>query len=341
MSYSLGLVYDERLFNHSVALASIENDVRLRSTYDHLDRYGSKYLHVPACEARDEDVLAVHSQFYLDQIEKHAYGVDPYAYDRDTYIMADSLPTAYLAAGGCMALADSIMTSKVERGFAVIRPPGHHAEAGQGMGFCILNNIAITAKYLQRKYGLTRILILDFDVHHGNGTESIFRDTNEILFVSVHQDKSFPFTGNATDWGEGEGEGYTINLPVPQQFGDKEYTYLMGKVLGAVVEQYMPQIILVSAGFDAHKDETVSKTLITTKWYANITRMLKHYAAEYCDGKLMYILEGGYNPLALEGCLLAAIDSLSVPSDGMPGVVYSERAAKVLDGHILHKKWTI
>ncbi|MGL1931910.1 MAG: histone deacetylase [Desulfotalea sp.] len=340
-SSRLGIVYDERLFFHSIDTFSRENADRLRNIYSCLDKSIQQNFRVPIRSATNEEILSVHSQFYLDQLEKHCQGDAPYSYDRDTYLMQDSLSTAYLASGGCLALADAIMAGDVDNGFAVVRPPGHHAEAGQGMGFCLINHIAVTAEYLRKKHGLSRILILDFDVHHGNGTDSIFKESSEVLFVSIHQEKLFPFTGLSSDCGEGEGEGYTINLPVPQQFGDHEYTYLMGKVLGAVVEQFMPQIILVSAGYDGHTEDNISKMLLSTEWYQNITRMLKYYAADCCDGKLLYVLEGGYNPDCLEHGVLSTIDALAQSKSGVPGVSHSERAAKVLDGHILHKKWTI
>lgn len=166
------------------------------------------------------------------------------------------------------------MSAEIDYGFALIRPPGHHAEPGRGMGFCVLNNAAITAEYLRCVYGLQRILILDYDVHHCNGTQAAFYETDEVLTLSIHQERLFPFSGQASEIGAGKGRGYTINLPVYQQFSDNEYSLLLGKVLGAVVEQYLPQIIIISAGFDGHAEDTISKIDLSTGWFRSISELL-------------------------------------------------------------------
>ena len=163
--------------------------------------------------------------------------------------MPATLDCAFLAAGGCLQMAEAVMSGVIDRGFALVRPPGHHAETGRGMGFCVLNNIAIVAARLRRAYGLRRILIFDFDVHHCNGTQEVFYNTADVLVCSFHQQDLFPFSGHPWEIGEGQGLGYTVNVPVFSQYGDAEYTFLAGRVLQSLVEQYMPQIILVSAGF--------------------------------------------------------------------------------------------
>jgi len=338
-----GILFDRRYYNHAVPLPSLENPNRIRSLYRTLegDRYADRLRIFRPREATTVDVEAVHSGFYLEQLREHATAADPYSYDQDTYLMEESLYTAILAAGGCLELADRIFAGDIDYGFALIRPPGHHAESGRGMGFCVLNNVAITAEYLRRVYGLHRILILDFDVHHGNGTQSIFYESEQVFFLSIHQEKLFPFTGQPHETGTGRGRGYTVNLPVHQQFGDPEYMYLMGKVLGAVVEQYLPQVILVSAGYDGHRDDAISRMLLSTSWYATMTELLKYLAHESCGDRLLFILEGGYNPSALEDSVLATVDSLTLPVGRRPGVIPSERAARILDTHPLHEFWTL
>jgi acetoin utilization deacetylase AcuC-like enzyme len=255
--------------------------------------------------------------------------------------MEHSLHIAELAAGGCLELADRLMAGEIDSGFALIRPPGHHAEPGRGMGFCIFNNVSITAQYLRRKYKLNRILIVDFDAHHGNGTQEVFFDTDEVLFLSLHQRGIFPFSGEMTEVGTGKGEGYTINIPVFPQFGDAEYTFLLGRILQSVVEQYLPQIILVSAGYDGHKDETISGTLLSTEWYGLITAMLKQYAHEACGNRLLMVLEGGYNPVSLEASVLATFESLLTPRQDKIGVFFSERANQLIKNHPLRNYWTL
>jgi acetoin utilization deacetylase AcuC-like enzyme len=338
-----GLLFDRRYYDHTIPLPSLENANRVRGLYHTLEGsgYAGQFQMYRPREASTADIEAVHSSFYHEQLREHVNTDNPYSYDRDTYLMEQSLYTASLAAGGCMELADRIVAGEIDSGFALIRPPGHHAEAGRGMGFCVFNNVAITAEYLRRVYGLQRILIIDFDVHHGNGTQSVFYDTEQVFFVSIHQDKLFPFTGSAHEIGSGRGQGYTINLPIHQQFADQEYMYLMGKVLGAVVEQYLPQIILVSAGYDGHRDDTISRTLLTTGWYAAITELLKYLAHEACDNRLLFVLEGGYNPVSLQESVLATVDSLLQPVGRRPGVVHSDRAARILDNHPLNTRWTV
>jgi len=282
-----------------------------------------------------------HSPFYVEQLREHTVKDDPYSYDRDTYLMEESLPTARLAAGGCFSLADQIMAEEIDYGFALIRPPGHHATGGRGMGFCIYNNIALTAEYLRQQYNLSRILILDFDIHHANGTQEIFYDTNEVLVCSIHQHGLFPFSGSPEETGSEAGKGYTINLPVHPQFGDPEYTYLLGRLLQAVVEQYLPQFILVSAGFDAHIDDTISGTTLSTEWYGQITHILRRHAADSCNNRLLYVMEGGYNAVALESSVLFTIGAMVKNNFDRPGIFSVPRAEKILHNHPLHSHWTL
>jgi len=340
---NLGLVFDNRYLHHAISKPSPENPDRLRSVYMHLRQklMGDCFTHIQPREATDAEVTAAHSPFYMEQLREHAIKEDPFSYDKDTYLMQDSLPTARLAAGGCFALADRIMEGDIDYGFGLIRPPGHHATPGRGMGFCIFNNIALTAEYLRKNYNLNRILILDFDVHHANGTQEIFYETDEVMVCSIHQKGLFPFSGEPEDIGTGKGKGYTINIPVHPQFGDSEYTYLLGRTLQGVVEQYLPQFILVSAGFDAHKDDSISDTELSSNWYATIAHIMRRHAAESCDNRLLFILEGGYNPVSLEKSILATIDALLSDNFIRPGILSTARADKIFTGHPMRQFWTI
>jgi acetoin utilization deacetylase AcuC-like enzyme len=208
------------------------------------------------------------------------------------------------------------------------------------MGFCVLNNVAVTAAWLRRVHGLNRILIFDFDVHHGNGTQEAFYGTSDVLVCSFHQNDLFPHSGAAGETGEGFGLGFTVNVPVYPQYGDGEYTFLTGRVLQALVEQYMPQIILVSAGFDGHKDDPISKTLLTTRWYAAVTAMLRRMAEETCDGRMLMILEGGYNPESLHESALAVLDALAEKNCRKVGILHSSRADALLGDHPAKQFWT-
>jgi len=339
----LGLVFDNRYLHHSISKLSSENPNRLRSLYMHLQQKltSDGFSHIQPREATDAELSVIHSPFYMEQLREHAIKTDPFSYDKDTYLMDDSLPTARLAAGGCFALADRIMAGDIHYGFGLIRPPGHHATSGRGMGFCIFNNIALTAEYLRTAHGLNRILILDFDVHHANGTQEIFYETNEVMVCSIHQKGLFPFSGEREEVGSGAGKGFTVNIPVHTQFGDNEYTYILGRTLQGIVEQYLPQFILVSAGFDAHKDETISGTELSSNWYGTIAHILRQHAADSCDNRLLFILEGGYNPISLEKSVCVTIDALLQDKFVRPGILPVPRADKLLDGHPMRNYWTI
>ena len=344
MSNKTGVVFDNRYFNHTIPAHSPENPERIRRIYQELggERYNGRYERVEPLEISTADILSVHSSLYLDQLREHSVNGNPYSYDRDTYLVDDSLFTARLATGGCLALADKIMSKELQDGFAFIRPPGHHAEGGRGMGFCILNNVALTAQYLLDVHNLKRILIIDYDVHHGNGTQEVFYESDQVMFISIHQKDIFPFTGAADEIGKEKGQGYNVNIPVFAQFGDIEYTYLVGRMLQSLVEQYMPQFILVSAGFDGHIEDNISGTMLSTNWYSQVTRMLSQYASEFCSGNILFVLEGGYNPFSLEEAALATFDALLDPtSKGKIGVMRSQRAEKLLVNHPINEYWTL
>jgi len=343
MNKKLGIIKDNRYFDHAIDRPSPENPDRISNLYLTLAQplYSEGVRSVSPREAYDDEVLAVHSRFYVDQIRTLALEGNSFAYDRDTYLMDKTLYTARLAAGGCMELADLIMSGEIDYGFALVRPPGHHAEPGRGMGFCVLNNVAITAAYLRKVYGLTRILIFDFDIHHGNGTQEIFYDSDQVLAVSFHQRNLFPFTGKVSEIGRDRGVGYNINVPVFSQFGDQEYTYLAGQVLGALAEQYLPQIILVSAGYDGHAEDTISDTLLTSKWFGSVTSMLKKAARDACDNRLLFVLEGGYNPLALEDSVLTTINTLMRKDIPCVGIPFSKRADLLISEHPFRTFWSL
>ncbi len=342
MNNRCGVLFDERYFHHVISQASPENPRRIRSLYTAIEKaYKDRLQFIQPREADLSDITPVHSSFYLEQVWEHSLKEDPFSYDKDTYLMENSFSTALLAAGGCLELADRVIGGNLDYGFALIRPPGHHAEPGRGMGFCILNNIAITAEHLLKRHDIQRILVIDFDIHHGNGTQEIFYESDQVLVVSLHQEGLFPFTGKTDEVGSEQGEGFTVNVPIYSQFGDQEYTFLFGRLLQSLTEQFMPQVILVSAGFDGHEDDTISSTLLTTQWYSSVTTMLRQYAHEICDDRLIFILEGGYNPASLEASVLATLDSLLAPDQPRIGVLHNARAHVILQNHPLREYWTL
>ncbi|MEJ2689214.1 MAG: histone deacetylase [Deltaproteobacteria bacterium] len=342
MNNKIGIIKDSRYFDHRIADKSLENPNRIKNLYLALGKpsYADALTYYRPREATTKEVQDVHSKFYIDQIRELALSTDPHAYDRDTYLMEETVYTAQLAAGGCLVLVDKIMTGEVDYGFALVRPPGHHAEPGRGMGFCVLNNAAITAAYLRRTYGLDRILIFDFDVHHGNGTQEAFYDSDRVLVASFHQKNLFPYSGGANEIGRDRGRGYNINVPVFPQFGNLEYTYLTGRLIGAIVEQYLPQIILLSAGYDGHAEDSISDILLTTPWFTSCARMLKQFARDACEKRILFILEGGYNPAVLEHSVLATLDGLMEKAFPVVGISPSERAERLLSSHPAHAFWS-
>jgi len=225
-------------------------------------------------------------------------------------LFRSSLTAAYLAASGALAGVDAIMNKEVDHVFCAVRPPGHHAEGGRAMGFCLFNNVAIAARYVQKKYGLTRVLIVDWDDHHGNGTQHSFENDPSILFFSTHQYPLYPGTGRATERGTGTGEGFTINVPMESGEGDDEYHAIFLKSLVPAADDFKPEFVIISAGFDAHKDDPLASMGLTESGYADLTDIVARIAKRHANGRILSSLEGGYNLQALAASVDAHISGL-------------------------------
>lgn len=245
----------------------------------------------------------------------------------DTYATAVSFELARLAVGSCLTAVDAIMTGNARNGFALVRPPGHHAEANQISGFCLYNNVAAAARYVQETYGVRRVLIVDFDVHHGNGTQDIFFQDESVLFVSTHlfmPRMFYPGTGGVGETGVGAGRGLTLNVPLSPYVGDVGYGRLFQEVIWPKASAFAPEFILVSAGYDAHWQDPLAMAGLSLKGYAHIARMLAEMAAEMCDGRLLFVLEGGYQIDALSYGILNTFyallgrDEIEDPLGAMP-----------------------
>jgi acetoin utilization deacetylase AcuC-like enzyme len=221
----------------------------------------------------------------------------------DVGISEKSYEIALLAAGGGLALADQIMQGKIQNGFGLVRPPGHHAEKELAMGFCIFNNIAILAKYLQKKHGLEKILILDWDVHHGNGTQHTFYEDPSVLYVSLHQYPFYPGTGASHEMGSGRGKGFTLNCPMPAGSGDKDYETAFLKKILPKVRDFKPEFVLISAGFDAHFADPLASINLSTEFYGWMTERMMEIAGKHSSGRIISLLEGGYNLDYLPHCI--------------------------------------
>jgi acetoin utilization deacetylase AcuC-like enzyme len=230
--------------------------------------------------------------------------------DPDTYVSPASFEVALLAAGGACQAVDVVMAGRAPRAFALVRPPGHHAEPARAMGFCLFNNIAIAATHARQQHGLERIAIVDWDVHHGNGTQAAFWTDPTVLFISLHQYPHYPGSGAADERGGGPGEGYTINIPLPARSGDDVYAAAFENIVLPALHTFAPQLLLVSAGFDAHEDDPLAWMALTTDGFIYMARALQRVADEYCDGKLVLVLEGGYNLTALGRSVVAVVRAL-------------------------------
>ena len=262
-------------------------------------------------------LTAVHPERYVDAIEEFCRRGGGMI-DADTLASSGSWDAALHAAGGASGLVDRLMEGAAPTGISVARPPGHHAEAARPMGFCLFNNIAVAARRALDAHGAQRVLIVDWDVHHGNGTEAIFQDSDAVLFASIHQRPLYPGTGAADDVGRGEGEGYSVNLPVPGGTGDAAFCSLVEHVIVPIARAFEPQLILVSAGFDAHSDDPLAGCVVTEDGFVTMARSLRSVAGQL-GVPVGAVLEGGYELGALARSVAATMEELAAP--GSPPAV--------------------
>jgi acetoin utilization deacetylase AcuC-like enzyme len=308
-----GIVRDDFYKRHINGYSHPECPERLEVIYEMLDQreINGLFKKIFPREATEEEITAVHAPSYYRTVSETALrrGITPL--DVDTSAGPDSFRAAKLAAGGFLSLLEIIQDGLLGNGFALVRPPGHHAEANRAMGFCIFNNVAIGALYLIKKFTLNKILIVDWDLHHGNGTQHSFYDNSQILYFSTHQYPFYPGTGNFGDVGEGKGKGFTINVPLQPGAGDEEYGMIFKKILIPIAREFSPDFILVSAGFDIHFDDPLGGMRVTPEGFASLTRMLMDCAQQICNGKLAMVLEGGYGLKGLRDSVQAVLLELS------------------------------
>src|SRR6202051_2281623 len=243
-------------------------------------------------EASIGELELCHDPAYVAEVKRSA-SMPRYDFDPDTHTSPESYQTALLAAGGVLTAVEAVMDGAADNAFAIVRPPGHHALPARAMGFCLFHNVAIAARYLIRRRGLKRVLVVDWDVHHGNGIQDIFYDSPEVLYFSTHQFPFYPGTGGLDEIGVGAGAGYTVNVPMPATFGGDEYLRAFDDLLAPVVRQYRPEFILVSSGFDAHFRDPLGGMRVTERGFAAFARRVKRMAAECCGGRMAVGVEGG------------------------------------------------
>jgi len=312
-----GLVYDPVYLEHDTGNHP-ENPQRVAAIISHLEESGVKKNHIllPPRPASVKELEMVHDPDYISRIKSVAERGGDWL-DPDTMMSPKSYKAALYAAGGLLIAVEAVMKEEVNSSFALVRPPGHHATRNQAMGFCIFNNVAIAAKFALANFNIDRVLIVDFDVHHGNGTQEAFYNNSKVLYFSTHQYPFYPGTGWVDEVGSGEGEGYTVNFPMAAGWGDEEYLRAFNEILIPVARRFQPQLILISAGFDPHWADTIAMMQVSITGFAQMVTVLNSLASELCREHLVFTLEGGYNLQVVASAVRATLDVLS----GNPQIV--------------------
>ncbi len=299
----VGYIYDDIFLLHEMPSGHPESAERLIAINNVLKQSDlrDKPLYIKPCKAALADILAVHTSSYVEEVIKFTGYYDP-----DTFISKNSVEAALFAAGAVIEAIEGCRTGIIERAFCAVRPPGHHAEANRAMGFCIFNNVAVGARYAQ-KSGYRKVFIIDFDVHHGNGTQHIFEEDDSVFYFSTHQYPHYPGTGSDSERGRGKGNGYTYNIPMLSGAGDKDFFAAYQDILPGLVNRFGPDIILVSAGYDLHVKDPLAGLRVTDEGIRNIVRGI---LSSKKNIPCIFSLEGGYNLTSLSGSVLITLEEL-------------------------------
>jgi len=308
---SVGFFYHPHYLNHVTGPGHPERPERLSHLVQHLLKrpLWNSLVHLQPQHARTEHLLLVHPERYVTEVARScSSGIT--ALDQDTRICRDSCDVALLAVGAVVEAAEHVMKGKLSSAFCAVRPPGHHAETAKAMGFCLFNNAAIAARYAQKHLGAGRVAIVDWDVHHGNGTQEIFYEDPTVLYISLHQYPFYPGTGAEEETGKGKGKGFTLNCPMKAGSGEEEYLKAFGERILPALDSFKADLLILSAGFDAHRDDPLAGMNLTEKSFARMTNLLMESARRNGGGKIVSVLEGGYDLEALAGSVEAHLEGL-------------------------------
>ena len=310
-----GVVTDRRYLKHFAGRSHPESPQRAEVMIEmaqSLTRPDLKFI-APR-DATYEEIATCHQPAYIATVERTAL-LDRFDFDPDTHSSRDTYQTALLSAGGVLSAVEGVIDGAIDNAFALVRPPGHHALPDRAMGFCFFNNVAIAAKWLIESRKLRRVMIVDWDVHHGNGVQDIFYESPEVLYVSTHQFPHYPGTGSIHEIGYGAGIGFNINAPMPAEFGDAEYIRVFDRLIMPIGRHFKPEFILVSCGFDGHYRDPLAQMRLSEAGFSAMTRRVKRLAAECCNSRVVAVLEGGYDLSAIAESGRAVIDELGREAD--------------------------
>lgn len=305
-------LYDDIFLNHFTGEGHPENPERLTAINEKIKSAGW-YNNLSLLQAKEADldlIALVHPEDYINKVEQECEIGQTNLSTGDTIICSESYSVARAAVGGILTVVDRVMDKQAKNGFCAVRPPGHHATPNRGMGFCIFNNIAIAARYAQKKYGVERVLIADWDVHHGNGTQDTFYHDGSVFFMSSHQWPLYPGTGAFKEIGEDKGKGLTMNRPFPAGVGNQEIIGVFKDDLLSAAKNFRPDLTLISAGFDSRKDDPLGGFEVDDDGFRDLTKIMLEISHINGDGRLISILEGGYNYDGLAAAVYAHVDEL-------------------------------
>lgn len=288
-----------------------ENAERFRD-FGRIDElpFVDELLKIEPRAATEDELTSVHPPTYLKALQQAVSQGPGYIDYAPTYVTQGSYQAALDAAGGTLEVAEAVATGRAAAGFALIRPPGHHATPTEAMGFCLVNNLAVATRHVQQ-LGFRKVMIVDFDVHHGNGTQEVFERDPDVLYLSTHQAGIYPGSGYLSDTGTGEGQGTVINIPLPAGAGDRAFAEIADRVILPAAERFGPQILMVSAGFDAHWQDPLASLQLSCSGFYHLGTVLSGIARRHCQGRAVFSLEGGYDPQALASSILAILHALA------------------------------